>query len=178
MKYEVPFDVADVQVERAPVVRPNVMATLAKRANNPVLITGGRLLDDLKLVDYAVRIHERGIPVIATGTSSKPLIERGVSPQSSVFTLHHVTQYMLDEEWTGFDEKGGYDVVLYLGIEPYILSRMMSALKHFSKITTLNIDKFYQPHSSYSFPNLIEEEHYQMVEEFINALLGGGIFGR
>jgi acetyl-CoA decarbonylase/synthase complex subunit epsilon len=166
---EIAFDVADIQVEKAIVVKPNAMATLAKRAENPVLITGGRLLDDVKLVEYVLKIHDKGIPVIATGASSKPLINRGVDVQSVVFTLHHVSQYMLDDEWKGFDGER-YDVVLYLGIEPYLLSRMLSALKHFSKITTLNIDRFYQPHASFSFPNLIEEEHYSMIEEFINEL--------
>lgn len=164
------FDVADIQVERGTIVKPEVMAVLIKRAKHPVLITGGRLLTDSKLTDYAVKIYDRGVPVIATGASSKPLVERGVKVQSAVFTLHHVTQYMLDGEWMGFDGKGGYDVVAYLGIEPYLLSRMLSALKHFSDITTLNIDRFYQPHANFTFPNLFEEEHYSEIEKIINNL--------
>jgi|Deesub1362A_J573_1020465.scaffolds.fasta_scaffold01899_4 acetyl-CoA decarbonylase/synthase complex subunit epsilon len=170
MRYEVPFDVADIQIERSTIVKPNVMATLTKRAENPILITGGRLLRDARLLRYAVKIYDKGVPIIATGASSKPLIENNVDVQSKVFTINHVTQYMLDREWMGFDEKGGYDVVLYLGIEPYLLSRMLSALKHFSEIMTLNIDRFYQPHATYSFPNLVEEEHYRMIEEFIEEL--------
>jgi len=164
------FDVADVQIERGTIVKPEVIAALIKRANNPVLITGGRLLRDQKLLELAVKIYDKGVPIIATGASSKPLIEKGVNVQSAVFTLHHVTQYMLDSEWMGFDNKGGYDVVAYLGIEPYLLSRMLSALKHFSEITTLNIDRFYQPHATFTFPNLFEEEHYSEVEKIIDNL--------
>lgn len=164
------FDVADVQVERGTVVRAEVMAALIKRADNPVLVTGGRLLENQKLVDFAVRIYDKGVPIIATGASSKPLIGRGVKVQSAVFTLHHVTQYMLDKEWMGFDNKGGYDVVAYLGVEPYLLSRMLSALKHFSEITTLNLDRFYQPHAKYTFPNLFEEEHHSEIEKLIDNL--------
>ncbi|HID43792.1 MAG TPA: CO dehydrogenase/acetyl-CoA synthase complex subunit epsilon [Archaeoglobaceae archaeon] len=170
MRNESSFDVADVQVERATTVKSEVMAALTKRAKNPVLVTGGRLLGDSRLVDYAVKIYDKEIPIIATGASSKPLIQRGVSVQSAVFTLHHITQYMLDREWMGFDNKGGYDVVLYLGIEPYLLSRMLSALKHFSEITTLSIDRFYQPHATYSFPNLFEDEHYSEIEKMIDNL--------
>lgn len=164
---ELSFDIADIQVEKSQAVKAKVMATLTKRAENPVMITGGRLLRDEKLLDSAVRIFDNGVPIIATGASSKPLIEKGVKVQSAVFTIHHVTQYMLDKDWMGFDGKGGYDTVLYLGIEPYHLSRMLSAVKHFSDIISLNIDRFYQPHASYSFPNLVEEEHYKMLEDFI-----------
>lgn len=169
MSSEVPFDVADVQVEKAISVRPKVMSTLASRAENPVLITGGKLLEDERLLKYALEINSKGIPIIATGASSKPLMENGAKLESKVFTLHHVTQYMLDKEWKGFSGKP-YDVVLYLGIEPYFLSRMLSALKHFSDITALSIDRLYQPHASYTFPNLVEEEHYKLLEELVSEL--------
>ncbi|WP_456370473.1 CO dehydrogenase/acetyl-CoA synthase complex subunit epsilon [Geoglobus sp.] len=167
------YQVADIQVSReATPVKPSVVVNLVKKAKHPVLVTGGQLLKDEKLVEYAVKFYEKGIPIIATGGSSKPLIERGVKPQSAVFTLHYVTQFMLDEEWQGFDGKGNYDVVLYLGFLPYYLSRMLSALKHFSKITTISLDEFYQPHAKFSFTNLTanKEMHYQMLEEVINGL--------
>jgi len=167
------YQVADIQVSReATPVKPNVVANLVKKAKHPVLVTGGQLLKDEKLVDVAVKFYEKGIPIIATGGSSKPLIERGVKPLSSVFTLHYVTQFMLDEDWQGFDGKGNYDVVLFLGFLPYYLSRMLSALKHFSKITTVSIDEFYQPHAKFSFTNLTanKELHYQMLEEVVNSL--------
>ena len=167
------YQVADVQVSReAQAVKPEVIVRFVKRAKHPVLITGGQLLKDEKLVEYAVKFHEKGIPIIATGGSSKPLLEKGVKPQSAVFTLHQITQYMLDSDWKGFDGKGAYDVVLYLGFIPYYLSRMLSALKHFSKITTISLDEFYHPHARFSFTNLTanKEMHYRMLEEVINGL--------
>ncbi|AIY89415.1 CO dehydrogenase/acetyl-CoA synthase subunit epsilon [Geoglobus acetivorans] len=167
------YQVADIQVSReATAVKPNVVVNLVKKAKHPVLVTGGQLLKDPKLVDFAVKFHEKGVPIIATGGSSKALIERGVKPQSAVFPLHYVTQFMLDEEWQGFDGKGPYDVVLFLGFLPYYLSRMLSALKHFSKITTISLDEFYQPHAKFSFTNLTanKEMHYQMLEEVVNNL--------
>jgi len=165
------FNVADIQVSRsAKLIEPKTVARMVKRAKHPVLVTGGHLLSNPKLVEYAAKIYEKGIPIIATGASSKPLIEKGVKPQSAIFTLHYVTQYMLDESWKGFDGKGKYDTVLYLGFEPYYLSRMLSALKHFSKITTISLESFYQPHAKFSFPNLDEESHYKMLEELISEL--------
>jgi acetyl-CoA decarbonylase/synthase complex subunit epsilon len=165
------FSAADVQASRgATVTKPNIVARMLKKAKHPVLVTGGKLLDDPKLVEYAARMYEKGIALIATGASSKPLLERGVNPQSAVFTLHYITQYMLDEEWKGFDGNGKYDIVLYLGFEPYYLSRMLSALKHFSRITTISLEPFYQPHAKFSFTNLLDESYYEVLEELISKL--------
>ncbi len=170
------YQIADIQVSReATAVKPSLVSNVIKRAKNPVLVTGGQLLKEEKLVDIAVKFYEKGIPIIATGGSSKPLIERGVKPLSSVFTLHYVTQFMLDDEWNGFNNTGRYDVAIFLGFLPYYLSRMLSALKHFSKITTISIDEFYQPHAKFSFTNLTanKELYYKMLEEVVNGLGGG-----
>jgi len=168
------FNTADVQASRsAMLAKPNVLVKMVKRAKNPALVTGGRLLEDRRLVDYAVRIYNNGIAVIATGASSKPLVERGIKPDSCVFSLHYITQFLLDENWQGFRGKP-YDLVLFLGFEPYYLSRMLSALKHFSKLTTVSIDAFYQPHAKFSFPNTLDL-HSEMLEEFVSALGGGSV---
>lgn len=167
------FDIADIQVSReAQAVKPEVIARLIKRAKRPVLVTGGYLLKEPELVEFAARMYEKGIPIVATGGSSKPLIEKGVNPLVVSYTLHHFTQYMQDEEWQGFDGNGKYDLVLYLGFIPYLLSRMLSSLKHFAKVTTISLDQFYQPHAKFSFTNLTrdKEMHYRMLDELINML--------
>ncbi len=167
------YQIADIQVSReATAVKPNVVVNLIKKAKNPVLVTGGKLLKEEKLVEVAVKLYEKGIPVIATGGSSKPLIEKGVRPLSSVFTLHYVTQFMLDPEWKGFNGTGPYDVVIFLGFLPYYLSRMLSSLKHFSRMTTISIDEFYQPHAKFSFTNLTanKELYYRMLDEVVEGI--------
>ena len=167
------FDIADVQASKESVaVKPRVVANMIKRAKKPLLITGGMLLKDEKLVEFAAKFYEKGIAIAATAGSSKPLLEKGVKPVSKTYTLHQITQFLLDEEFNGFDGKGSYDVVLFLGFIPYYLSRMLSALKHFSKITTIAIDEFYQPHAKFSFTNLTKDKemHYSMLEEVISNL--------
>lgn len=165
------YNVADVQVSKeATAVKPAVVANLIKRAKNPLLITGGALLRDPKLVDIAVRFYEKGIPIIATGGSSKPLIERGVRPLFKTFTLHQITQFLLDED---FKPNGkNFDVILFLGFLPYYLSRILSALKHFSKITTVAIDEFYHPHARFSFTNLTKDKelYFAMLEEVLSKI--------
>lgn len=165
------YNVADVQVSKeATAVKPMIVANLIKKAKNPVLITGGALLRDAKLVEIAVKFYEKGIPIIATGGSSKLLIERGVKPLFKTYTLHQITQFLLDEE---FKPNGkNFDVVLFLGFLPYYLSRMLSALKHFSNITTIAIDEFYHPHAKFSFTNLTKDKelHYAMLEEVLSKI--------
>jgi|Deesub1362A_J573_1020465.scaffolds.fasta_scaffold00088_6 acetyl-CoA decarbonylase/synthase complex subunit epsilon len=173
-KYPPPkrFQVADIQASReATAVKPEVVSRMVNKAKNPVLVTGKYLLKEPKLVEVAVKFNEKGIPIIATGGSSKPLIEKGVKPESVVFSLHQITQYMLDPEWKGFNGQP-YDVVVYLGFTPYYLSRMLSALKHFSKITTIAIDEFFQPHARFSFTNLTKhkELHYEMLSKVVEGL--------
>ena len=118
-------------------------------------------------VEIAVKFYEKGIPVIATGGSSKPLIERSVKPLFKTFTLHQITQFLLDEDFKINGKK--VDLAVFLGFLPYYLSRMLSALKHFSEIKTIAIDEFYHPHASFSFTNLTKDRelYYSMLEELI-----------
>lgn len=174
-KYPSPkrFDIADIQVSReATAVKPKVIANMIKKAKRPLLVTGGQLLKEEKLVDFAAKFAEKGNPIAATAGSSKPLMEKGIKPVSKTFTLHQITQFLLDEEFKGFDGQGNYDVVIFLGFLPYYLSRMLSALKHFSDITTIAIDEFYQPHAKLSFTNLTKDKelHYSMLQEVIDNL--------
>ncbi|MCX8172374.1 MAG: CO dehydrogenase/acetyl-CoA synthase complex subunit epsilon, partial [Archaeoglobaceae archaeon] len=161
----------DLQVSKeATAVKPVVVANMIKRAKNPVLITGGALLREQKLVEIAVKFYEKGIPIIATGGSSKPLIERGVRPIFKTYTLHQITQFLLDEDFK-YNGKN-FDLVIFLGFLPYYLSRMLSALKHFSNLISIAIDEFYHPHAKFSFTNLTKDKemHYSMLEEIISKL--------
>ncbi len=149
--YYIPkHEISDKQCREGMVVEPKAIASLIRSARRPILITGGKLLEDENLVRYAVKFHKKGIPIVATGASSKPLVENGVKPIFVSRTLHYLTQYMLDESWKGFDGKGGYDLILFMGFTPAYLSRMLSALKHFSNVVTVSIDEFYQPNAKFS----------------------------
>ncbi len=146
---------SDVQCRKGFAIDPKGVADLIRRARKPLLITGGKLLEDHRLVDFACEFYSKGIPIIATGASSKPLFQRGVKPIFYSRTLHYVVQYLLDGEW----ELNG-DLILFLGFSYPYLSRMLSALKHFSSITTVSLD-CYQPNATYSltdFALIIREE--------------------
>jgi acetyl-CoA decarbonylase/synthase complex subunit epsilon len=149
--YYIPkHEISDKQCREGLVVEPKAIADMIRSARRPLLIVGGKLLENEKLVEYAVKFYKKGIPIVATGASSKPLIERGVKPLSASRSLHYIIQYLLDESWKGFDGKGSYDLILFMGFIPAYLSRMLSALKHFSDIITISIDEFYQPNAKFS----------------------------
>ncbi len=158
--------IADVQVSRsATTIKPKIVVNMLNRAKRPVLITGGGLLNDERLVEFVYELQKRaGLEVIATGGSSRALIERDVNVRMAVFTLHYVTQFLTDLQ--------EYDLSLFLGFRaPYYLSRMLSALKHFSNINTISICEWYQPHAKFSFPDFRKkEEYYKALEEILEVL--------
>ncbi len=147
---------SDLQCERAVCITPQEVADIIKNSR-AVLITGGVLLENPKLAEYAAKIAQH-IPVIATGASSKVLLNQGVKPLTCVFTLQHVTHYFIDGEW---EIAKKFDTAIFLGFKPYYVSRFLSALKHFSNMTTLSLDEFYQPNAHYSmtaFVMVIDED--------------------
>ncbi len=155
---------ADVQASRsAKVLYADGVVRVIKMAKYPILITGGKLLEDEKLVDFAVKMNkEVGINVIACSASSKPLIERGVKPVFTTFSLHYITQFLLDPEFR-IDDKT-VDCAIYVGFMPYYLSRVLSSMKHFSKIITIALEPYYQPHATFSLPRMDKREYYDILE--------------
>ncbi len=142
----------EFSVERAKVVTPELVAKIITR-KRVTLVTGGKLLEDELLADLVSEIAKKAERVIATGASSKPLIERGI--KCNVMTLHHLTQKI---------EKGTY---VFVGFEPYLLSSALSTLRHFSKAVTISIDRYYQPNARLSFPNC---DNYGMLETLISFM--------
>ncbi len=70
------IDIADVQASKESVaVKPRVVANMIKKAKKPLLITGGMLLKDEKLVEFATKFYERlqRLPVQASPCSKKEL---------------------------------------------------------------------------------------------------------
>jgi len=137
---------SELQCDRAVCVTPSEAAKIIM-SSRAVLVTGGLLLEKKYLVDFAVELSNI-MPVIATGASSKPLLERGVKPVTKSYTLHHIIQFIEDGEWRKLRK---FDLIVFLGIQPYYLSRVLSSLRHFSNIKTLSLDEYYQPNADYSF---------------------------
>ncbi len=143
------YKTSELQCERAICVTPAEAAEIIS-TSKAILVTGGLLLERDYLVNFAVELS-RFMPVIATGASSKPLIERGVKPLTCSYTLHHIIQFAEDGEWK---ELKRCNLMVFLGVQPYYLSRVLSSLRHFSRIKTLSLDEFYQPNADYSLSSI------------------------
>ncbi len=146
----------EFQVEKARKIGPETLARiLKKRKSKSVLITGGKLLEDEILADLiAELVKKSGIKVIATGGSSKPLIERGINVNTCL--LSHITEKLTD-----------VNILIFVGFEPYLLSRLLSNIKHFLNVLTVSIDFYYQPNAKLSFPNC---DNYGLIETLVSCL--------
>jgi acetyl-CoA decarbonylase/synthase complex subunit epsilon len=159
------------------ILKPEVVAALVKRAKRPILVVGHLAAEeyegDEKMIDYAVRLSRAaGIPVVATAHTIHEFVVRD---------LHHTVQMsamdignrLKDAEWQGLDGKGSYDLALFMGLPYYMGFVILSGLKHFaSELTTMCLDRFYNPHASWSFPNLSSKNWYDTFEEIVSKVGG------
>ncbi|MFQ5815198.1 MAG: CO dehydrogenase/acetyl-CoA synthase complex subunit epsilon [Candidatus Hydrothermarchaeaceae archaeon] len=136
-------------------VKPDVAARIIDKAENPMLVVGAGIteLDDA-LVDAALRLAKAGITLAPTSHSLKLFKEHGI--EAAALSMTELTNMLRDEEWQGLRGDGRPDLVLFLGIEYWLLSQMANTLKNFTEIETINLTKYYQPNTTYSFPNLTD----------------------
>jgi len=157
---------------------PKVAYAMIKRAKHPVLVLG-ELADEVKvgdgtLLEYAASLHKAtGITVVATAAYVKKLSSLGV--EAPWMPLTDVGNRLADESFEGFDGRGVHDLALFLGFRYYSAWLILSGLKHFAKhLKTISLDRFYQPHASWSFPNLRHEDWERYLLELSDMLGVGG----
>ena len=155
--------------------KPKVAATLIKRAKHPVLIVGHEAVEEInneiKLIEYIVKIAKAGkIPVVASG---KSFAEIKKFIPVSLMSIVEVGSKLIDPNWSGVDGLGSHDLALFIAIPYYVEWLVLSGIKHFSNIVTISLDRFYQPHASWSFPNLTINDWIKNLNILIKALEGG-----
>ena len=80
---------------------------------------------------------------------------------------------LADPSWQGLDGKGAYDLVLFLGLPYYMAFVILSGLKHFGHgLKTISLDRYYNPHASWSFPNLSVKAWGESCEAVLRKLGG------
>jgi anaerobic carbon-monoxide dehydrogenase, CODH/ACS complex subunit epsilon len=147
----------------------DVASRIIRRSKRPILLVGAAFLESgEELVNWAVRLSQTGIPVVATSHSAKAFLGKGVVTAS--LSVSDAVNLFKDEAWEGFDGKGNYDLVLFLGIEYWLLSQMASTLKNFAQIESINLTRFTQPNTTYSFPNLSEPLWWEYLEDLVQRL--------
>jgi len=159
------------------ILKPEVVVAMVKKAKRPIIVVGHLAAEDysdnVKMIDYAIRLSETvGIPVVATAHMSSEFIKRGFQPATWMSAMD-IGNRLEDPEWKGLDGQGPYDLALFMGLPYYMEFVILSALKHFStNLKTISLDRFYNPHATWSFPNLSVKDWNESFEIIINKLGG------
>ncbi|HID27729.1 MAG TPA: CO dehydrogenase/acetyl-CoA synthase complex subunit epsilon [Methanosarcinales archaeon] len=170
----VPFHANIPGPKSAKAIKPIVAGKLISKAKRPLLVVGSDILRNQSILEKAIKIGEKGIPIAATGDSLKGFLEysKNLKVQIKYINLNALVSYLGDREWKGFDNKGNYDLIIFLANKYYYASQLMSLLKNFSKVKTISIDRYYYPNADMSFGNLKEEDFLQALDEMIDAIKG------
>ena len=158
------------------IAKPEVAAAMIKRAKRPILVVGYLSTktdkDTGKMIEYAIRLNKAtGVPIVATAHTIKEFVKQGFNDATQMNAMD-IGNRLKDPNWEGLDGKGSYDVALFMGWPYYMEFVIMSGLKHFSKLRTITLDRYYNPHASWSFPNLKVEEWNQSFDTIIKTLGG------
>jgi acetyl-CoA decarbonylase/synthase complex subunit epsilon len=159
------------------VSKPEVVVAMVKRAKRPILVVGHLAAEDysdnVKMIDYAIRLSKAaGIPVVATAHMINEFLKRDFQPATWMPAMD-IGNRLQDAEWKGLDGKGPYDLALFMGLPYYMQFVILSALKHFStNLKTISLDRFYNPHASWSFPNLSVKDWNENLDVIVNKLGG------
>ncbi len=141
------------------IMKPEVVAAMVKRAKRPILVVGHQAAEDysadVKMIDYAIRMSKAAaIPVVATAHMTTEFIKRDFQPTYWMSAMD-IGSRLRDPEWKGIDGGGSHDLAMFMGLPYYMDFVIMAGLKHFSEnLKTISLNRFYNPHASWSFPNL------------------------
>jgi len=158
-------------------VKPDVAVAMIKKSRRPVLVVGKSAVDVVlssgRPIDYVVQMAKvGGIPVVAAATVAKTLIELGHQPVAMMGIVDFANR-LTDPAWKGFDGQGNYDTLLILGLPYYVGWLVLSGLKHFAPdLTTLSLDRYYQPHASWSLPNTSDKDWEENLRVIVKGLGG------
>ncbi|HLB71313.1 MAG TPA: CO dehydrogenase/acetyl-CoA synthase complex subunit epsilon [Candidatus Methanoperedens sp.] len=164
----VPFDTGNIpgpKMGRA--VLPAVSGKMLAKARRPLLIVGSQVHEP-EVLARAVALGRTGIQIAAVGNAYKSLGDKGLDVHYE--NMHALASYLCDPNWKGLDGKGNYDLVMFFGITYYYASQAISALKNFSNIKVISIDKYYHPNADMSFGNLKNDIFLAALDEVIAQL--------
>ena len=154
---------------------PENCARMIKRAQRLLIIVGGEAIkmqkNKINIHNIASRISNSMNGTIASSPGVfKPFTSK---PELNVINMgmEDIINRVQNKKWQGFDGKGPYDIVVFIGGIYYFQSMMLSTLKHFApKQKTISIDPFYHPNATFSLENLKIEKWKEGIEAMLNIL--------
>jgi len=159
------------------ITKPEIVVAMLKRAERPLIIVGHEIvegeMEEEKIIDHIIDIAENsGVPVVATAHLAGEFLKRGFRP-ASWMPVVDIGNRLIDPEWKGVMGEGQHDLALITGVPYYMEWLVLSALKHFaSELKSISLDRFYQPHATWSFPNTSIKEWQQSLRAIVEGLGG------
>jgi acetyl-CoA decarbonylase/synthase complex subunit epsilon len=152
-------------------------ASLIQRAKRPLLVIGPaieQLMESWRgSLEQALEVTKAmNIPICATETVKKTMLELGTKPDS-VYDAVEIVNHLKDPDWHGVRKEGNHDLVIFFGIRSDLEEQCLSVLKHFAfnHLKTMTLDKYYFPHANYSLPNFRKDEQWKaFLEKLISNL--------
>jgi acetyl-CoA decarbonylase/synthase complex subunit epsilon len=157
------------------ILKPEVVSALLRRAKRSILVVGHHVTDEdteyAPTIDHMIRLCKAtDTPIVTTAHTSKAFIENGFQP-NAIMSAMEIGDRLQDPKWQGLDGQGVYDLALFIGLPYYMQFVVLSGLKHFSSnLRTISLDRYYNPHASWSFPNLKVNEWQQHFETILKKL--------
>ena len=148
---------------------------IIKRAKRSLLIVGHKSAEGKgeteKPINYIIRLSKASnIPVLATAHTVLEFNKRGFNTASSMPAVD-IANRLRDQSWLGLDGKGPYDLVIMMGIPYHMEWLLFAGLRHSTKnLVLISLDRFYQPHANWSFPNMSTESWQENLNEMISKL--------
>jgi len=158
------------------ITKPQVVSAMIKRAKMPIMIAGHKVTEttvgNKLLVDYVIDLVSlAGIPVVATAHVIGEFDKRGYHPKASM-SLVDVCSRLTDASWS-LGGAGSHDLALFAGHDYYMQWLALSGLKHAApQLKTISLDRYYQPHATWSFPNLSEQEWSNSLQRMLQGIGG------
>ncbi len=157
------------------ITKPAAIVGMLKKAKRALMIVGHEIsnydFEEDSAVDYMIRIAETfKIPILATAHTVSEFVNRSCYPVWWMSALD-IANRLQDREWEGLDGKGQYDLALFIGIPYYMEWTILSGLKHSApNLKTISLDRYYQPHATWSFPNIKIDEWLTHMKEILGQI--------
>ncbi|MFX1319339.1 MAG: CO dehydrogenase/acetyl-CoA synthase complex subunit epsilon [Promethearchaeota archaeon] len=157
--------------------KPAVVGALMKKAKHPLMVIGAQALTEkaqkMSMIDYFIEFSTAtNIPIVATANTIKAFKEKGFDNVYS-FGAMEIIGRLQDPEWMVAPKKGPHDLVMTFGFPYYMEWLMLSALINFApQIKTVTLGRYFQPHATWSFPNLKKQKWNEALKEILTAAGG------
>lgn len=152
-----------------------VAATLISRGKRLLLVIGSESIktktNDGDIVDTAIKAMKNPkVTVVATGHLIGEFRKRGAINAHSI-SIFVLGDRLRDTDWKGFDGKGNYDTIIFVGFLYYLEWLVESGLKSFAQgLRTISLDRSYQPNSQWSLGWMSEPDWRETLDTIVSKL--------